>query len=131
MGFNDEQFVQSTKFSEVLDAKIKAKEGVFEIPHPFMRTACRGLARRLNPEIEPMGFVIATESYILDMKTGIDGFTNEPMPSDVTDMDPIFNDPIFNILFRKTAIGLAKEAYGDDFAISVNQIYDALPSQDS
>jgi hypothetical protein len=104
-------------FSEVLEAKIEAGEGVFEEPHPFLRTALRGLAQRLHPEVVPMGFVMATELYVYDINTGKDGFTGEPMPSEVTGMPPIMGAAV-----RLTAAQIAQEAFGQEFADAVSAI---------
>lgn len=105
------------RFSEVLEAKIEAKEGLFEEPHPFLRTAVRGLASRLNGEFVPVGFVLATELYALDMNRGMDGFTGEPMPATVTGI------PLGDVMFRIAAKDLAREAFGSEFTDAVNQVY--------
>ena len=105
------------RFAEVLEAKIEAKEGAFEEPHPFLRTALRGLAQRLNPEIVPMGFLMATELYIYDINSGKDGFTGEPMPADVVGMPPIMNG-----IVRLVANNIAREAFGEEFGDAVLQV---------
>jgi hypothetical protein len=104
-------------FSEVLEAKIGDGEGVFEGPHPFLRTALRGLAQRLYPEVVPLDFVMATELYVYDINTGKDGFTGEPMPREVTNMPPMMGT-----IVRLTASQIAQEAFGQEFADAVSTI---------
>lgn len=105
------------RFAEVLEAKIEAKEGAFEEPHPFLRTALRGLTQRLHPEIVPKGFLLATELYIYDINSGKDGFTGEPMPADVVGMPPMMNG-----IVRLVATDIAREAFGEEFGDAVLQI---------
>lgn len=110
------------RFSEVLEAQIEAGEGVFAEPHPFLRTACRGIARRIGDrEILPMGFAMATELYITDMNRGIDGFTGERMPSDVTGMPPMMAS-----IVRLTIQQLGHSAFGEDFMGAVDAHYEAI-----
>jgi hypothetical protein len=117
MSADEELIGTSTRFSEVLEAKIEAREGLFEEPHPFLRTALRGLAKRLNPEIVPMGFLMTTELYIYDINSGKDGFTGEPMPRDVVGM------PLgMNGIIRLVASEIASEAFGEDFGDAVVKV---------
>jgi hypothetical protein len=113
------------KFEEVLEAKIEAGEGVFEEPHPFLRTALRGLTRRLNGEFVPMGLVMATELYVHDINTGKDGFTGEPMPSEVTGMPA----GVTGMMVRMTAGIVAEEAFGQEFGDAVKQVYSEIFDQ--
>lgn len=114
---NQELRVASERFTEVLEAQIEAGEGQFAEPHPFLRTALRGLAKRLNPEIVPMGFVMATELYVHDVQTGKDGFTGEPMPSEVTGMPPMMGE-----IIKMSADNIASEAFGEEFHDGVRTI---------
>lgn len=119
MTFDRELLGTSEKFGEVLETKIETGEGVFEKPHPFLRTALRGLTKRLSGEFVPMGLVMATELYIHDINTGKDGFTGEPMPSEVTGMPA----GVAGVMIRHTAGSIATEAFGQGFGDAVTQVY--------
>lgn len=122
MSETDELFGSGERFSEVLEAQIEAGEGLFEDPHPFLRTACRGLAKRLgNDELAPIGLVHTTELYIYDMSTGEDGFTGEPMPAEVKNMPPFMR-----LSVRIAARHIAREAFGEDFVTAVSQHYEEI-----
>ena len=115
MTFDRELLGTSEKFGEVLEAKIETGEGVFKEPNPFLRTALRGLTKRLNGEFVPMGLVMATELYLYDINTGKDGFTGEPMPSEVTGMPA----GVAGMMIRLTTISIATEAFGQEFGDAV------------
>lgn len=112
-----EPVVSGERFTEVLETRIEAAEGPFAEPHPFLPAALRGLAERLNSEIIPMGFVMATELYVYDVQTGQNGFTGEPMPAAVTGMPPVMTS-----IIRMVAEDVALEAYGEDFVSEVSSI---------
>lgn len=118
MGLDKSISGKAERFSEVLEAKIETGEGEFAEPLPFLRTAVRGLAKRLNDEVIPMGFVNATEHYLYDLQTEVDGFSGEPMPIEVRGM-PSIMVPIV----RMTAQSIALEAFGEKFGEAVDQQY--------
>jgi hypothetical protein len=124
MTINKELLGSGEEFSEVLETRIEAGEGMFEEPHPFLRTALRGLAERLNHRVIPMGFVLATELYIHDMNTGTNGFTGEPMPSEVTGMPPMMS-----VAVNMVARNIAQEAFGEEFHSAVVAFHDEEKTQ--
>ncbi len=113
-----ELIVSGEKFSETIEAKIDAKEGVFDSDHPFLLTAMRGLAQRVNHEIVPAGFMTATELYLYDVQTGVDSATGEPMPPVLMGMPPMMAE-----IIRMTAGHFAREAFGQEFGDAVEASY--------
>lgn len=113
----EDLLVVGEKFAEALEAEIQKGEGPFAVSHPFLPTALRGLAERLNSDLVPMGFVMATEIYVYDVQTGTNGFTGEPMPREVVGMPSVMT-----AIIKMAAEDVARQAYGDEFVDAVSVI---------
>jgi hypothetical protein len=88
----------------------------------FTNSMARLLADRLDgsPEgVVPEGYVMATQLLLYDVKdTGKNGFTGEPMPSDLTGLPPMMYG-----IFQGRSVELAGEAFGEAFGDEVKKVY--------
>lgn len=79
------------------------------------------LASYLNPELVPMGFVMACELAIYDLQTGINGFTGEPVRSRLVGLPPIVY-----ALLRMEIVPIAEAIFPADFAAGVKAFVDQV-----
>ncbi len=84
------------------------------------------LAGRLNSEVDPMGFVLATETLRHDCQTGVDSLTGEPMPRELTRQSEV-SHRLFHLQVRQ----LATRAFGQEFGSEVAETYDMLRDSQS
>lgn len=81
----------------------------------------RLLAERIIDPVAPADFTQTLEELNYDCgMTGVDSASREPMPSEVSRQHPIRYD-----FFRIKAIGLARGAFGNQFADQVQEVYAA------
>jgi hypothetical protein len=88
----------------------------------FNNTMTNLLAERLaaaRKGFSPGGFVMATTLLTLDAARGINGFTREPMPAQVTRYAPL----AYGLFAEVEAPKLARGAFGDTFGYAVEAIY--------
>ena len=91
----------------------------------FSLSMGRLLAARIEHGVVPMGYVVATELLKYDCGvTGVDGFTGQRMPRDVTDMPPVMYG-----IFSMEATQLARGAFGEEFASQVEETRRAIQGQ--
>lgn len=76
----------------------------------------RQLAARIGDDPAPEGYVLATELLLYDCQTGVDGFTQEPMPHNLTGYPP----QVYGAL-RVEADYLAQQIFGEEFAQQATQ----------
>lgn len=81
------------------------------------------LAERITPrkQITPQNFVGAAELAIYDLQKGIDGFTGQPIRSELVGLPP----QLYSLLRLNVTI-IAKAVYSEDFAKQVEEIYQKL-----
>ena len=112
MADNEELLGTREDFSETLEAKIEAGEGMFEVEHPFLPAALRGLTERINEGgVVPLGMLMATQSYLYDINEGVSGFTGEPMPGEVVGMPQVMGS-----IVQMAVEDVARDAFGDEYA---------------
>ena len=76
------------------------------------------LATRLNPEISPMGFNVAFQMTLYDLRTGVNGFTQKPVPHSLSGMPAA----VYAVMERNIP-RIAKAVCPTDFAEKVDQVY--------
>ncbi len=93
---------------------LQAQEFATRLLDPRVVELGKFVARRMNPQLVPMDFVIASALCIEDLKRGIDGFTHKPI--DTT----LFRQPeyVYNFLYLNIPT-LARIAFSEAFADDV------------
>lgn len=79
------------------------------------------LSDRLNPELVPMGFVMAGNLMTYDLQTGRDGFTSEPIDSSLVHQSPELYEQL-----QTRLPALAEFAFSCEFAGEVSQIIEKI-----
>jgi len=74
------------------------------------------LADRLNPELLPMGFVMACELALYDLQKGVDGFSGQPIRSRL-----VGYPPMIYALLRMMIDQIAEAIFPEDFANAVKE----------
>lgn len=74
----------------------------------------RFLSERLNPELVPEGFVLGCELAIYDLQKGVDGFTGEPINSNL-----VSYPPMVYALLRMEIPHIASVIFSEEFATAV------------
>ena len=110
---------------DVLRAHLDATaESTDSVSH-FTNSMARLLADRLDGQpggVVPEGYAMVTQLLLYDCKdTGKNGFTDEPMPSDVTGQPPLMYG-----LFQDRSVELASEAFGEPFGDAVKKVYSEI-----
>jgi hypothetical protein len=80
------------------------------------------LAERIGDGVVPMGYVMATTLLSYDLRTGVDGFTGEAMPSQLTGLPPMMHGVLEVTALRR----FAPEAFGEEFATEVAKVTDEI-----
>ena len=111
-----------------IDELVAAGDGSDPTLNNFAVTMSRLLADRLGEYgVVPKGYVMVTTLLEYDCaKTGVNGFTGERMPREVTDMPPIIYG-----LFREQSISFAKGAFGEEFGAEVEAVYKKISEESS
>lgn len=78
----------------------------------------RILAERIRAGVEPEGFALAVEEVHADIEAGMDGLTNEPLPTVLSELSPLMRGVLRRGVERATA-----QVFGDEFAHAVSEIY--------
>jgi hypothetical protein len=94
----------------------------------FSLTMTRLLANRIGEHgVVPMGYVMATELLCADAgATGVDGFSGEPMPKEVTGQSGLAYS-----VFKMEADLFARSAFGDEFADAVREVRQSVQNPDA
>lgn len=79
------------------------------------------LSDRLNPELVPMGFVMAGKLLAYDLHTGINGFTDEPIDSNLVQQSPKLYEEL-----QDRIPAFAKFAFPPEFADEVATIIEEV-----
>jgi len=79
------------------------------------------LATRLNPELNPMGFIMAMELTLYDCQAGKNGFNGEPTPHSITGMP----SQVYAVMGLNTP-RFAEAVCPDEFADKVKEAYDEI-----
>jgi hypothetical protein len=82
----------------------------------------RLLADRVSPTTIPMGFIVAAELLIVDLESGVDGFTNKPMNTNMVGYPPSFYQVVSSMV-----PDITKATCPPEFAQAVEQITKVLP----
>lgn len=82
------------------------------------------LADRLNPRLVPEGFVLAAELALYDLQTGIDGFTQQPVPARLQGYPSV----LYAVLQMRVP-EIAAAACPDDFGQDVAKVYAAIAAK--
>lgn len=73
---------------EPIRAKLKNLREVMPNQEETLYTFGSYLADRLNPELVPAGFYMAAQIALYDLQTGVDGFSGEPIQSNLVGCPP-------------------------------------------
>ena len=79
------------------------------------------LADRLNPKLVPQGFNLAAELALYDLQKGVNGFTGQPIRSNLVGYPPM----IYGIL-RTQVPEIAEAVCPKDFARGVRDFYEKV-----
>jgi len=82
------------------------------------------LADRMNPKLVPQGFVMACELLLHDVEAGVDGYTGEPIRSDLVGYPSV----MYGFL-RLEIPALAKAIFPEDFAKGVQEFVEEVMQQ--
>lgn len=74
------------------------------------------LSQRLNPNLVPIGFVMASQLAIYDLEKGVDGFTGEPIQLSIS-----LADKELYAKLTQAVPELAKKAFSPEFASEVER----------
>lgn len=85
----------------------------------------RFVADRLNTEIHPLGFVMACELAIYDLQNGVDGFSSQPIRSQLVGYPP----QTYQGMKMWIPI-IAKAAFSEEFAAEVKHLCEQQGSQE-
>lgn len=120
-GNDEELFGTGAQLSAHIDELIAASDGNNPTLDDFSVTMGKLLSDRIDHGVVPMGYVMATQLLAYDCgSTGVNGFTGERMPREVTDLPPVMYS-----LFNVKSIQFARGAFGEEFADQVEQVYEA------
>jgi hypothetical protein len=84
---------------------------------PRLSVFAEFLADRLNPSLDPAGYVLALELAIHDLRTGLNNYTEEPLGDDLADFRGLDEGSCDEL--RRFGLQLAAEACPKPFADSV------------
>lgn len=79
------------------------------------------LADRLNPELVPAGFNMAAELLLYDLRTGVDGYSGEPIRSSL-----VGNPPVIYAILRAIVPKIAEAVCPPDFAKGVKDFHEKV-----
>lgn len=85
----------------------------------IMKEFGKFLSPRLNPELVPAGFVLASELALYDLSTGINGFTSEPIRNRL-----VGYPPITYALIRMRLDDIAYAIFPESFANEVRDFFE-------
>ena len=88
---------------------------------PMVYEFAEFLAGRLNPELVPRGFVMATELALTDLRKDVDGFTGKPISGNLSG----YPSQLYSIL-RIYVPEIVKAVCPEDFAKGVKEFYDQV-----
>lgn len=89
--------------------------------NPMVYEFAEFLAARLNPELVPPGFVMATELALADLRKGVDGFTGKPISGNLSG----YPRQLYAGL-RMYIPEIIKAVCPEDFAKGVKEFYDQV-----
>ena len=88
-----------------------------DLANPTLSAFCSFLASRMNDRILPLGYLMAYELCLYDLRTGTDGFTGEPIPTVLQNIPTILQN-----LLRALKIQVAEIAFVPEFVAEIKKV---------
>ena len=96
------------------DMKEKLEDiSISDDPGDLIQDFCKFLSKRLKDELEPLGFAIGCHLALSDIKTGIDGYKQKPIPSKLVG----HSSAIYTVLqmrFPDIAVAVCPKDFADE-----------------
>ena len=100
------------RYSNYIDEWFSQLDPEAKDVHKIIVSFGKELANRISPNITPKLYYLAIILLGYDCTKGVNGFTGEPLPSDLANQ----HISLVNIFSATYAKDLARGAFGDDFA---------------
>lgn len=110
--------------TDEMKAKLENLSEYMSGQHQIVYDFAKYLAKTLNPHLVPMGFNMAFELAMHDVRAGVDPRTNEPLPSSLTGQPA----PVYTIISMNLP-DIADAVCPEDFAKGVREMYDEIQEE--